>query len=44
LSAAAGTRLTRIVLSESSTAAQGQGCNYDIGRCDSTHGHHPFFC
>ena len=42
LSAAAGTRLTRIVLSKRSTAAQGQGCNYGISHCDFTHGHHPF--
>jgi hypothetical protein len=34
--------LTRIVLSECSTAAQGQGCDYGISHCDSTHGHHPF--
>ena len=42
---AAGTWLTRIILSQGSTAAQGQGCDYGISHCDFTHGHHPFlFC
>ena len=45
LRTAAGTLLTRIVLGEGSTAAQGQGCDYGISHCDSTHGHYPFlFC
>src|SRR5262249_56401872 len=42
LRTAAGTMLTRIVLGEGSTAAQGQGCDYGISHCDSTHGHYPF--
>jgi hypothetical protein len=41
LRAAAGTWLTRIVLSQGSTA-NGQGYNNGISHYDYTHGHHPF--
>ena len=41
LRTAAGTWLTRIVLSQGSTA-NGQGYTNGISRCDYTHGHHPF--